>query len=356
MLNILIKSFWVLLILSTILAIAMTIPDIAVYLRIMQLAGGGYYGYPGTLTISASTISFLFTNLWWILLLFVPIVWYRNNHLLRGISISIAAFAILFFIPPLIIKFQTNVMLANAQIKTSKTASNLSVNSITIPSQGCDDLCERLLNGNTVTTVRTSKSKNRKMRHLLYKRVAIQECKTLDPLFDNKNLCIVAYPHDGQKSDLLIERKFDGSGAIKRKIIGFTPQIFMKKSIAIKEQKQQNIVATGAMVRWIEPTGYIPLIANTGFDGNGIHGGGLVPPQRKQKSSPIEAVTLLKEIGIDLAPSRVSRAKNTKKYRTRQKVIRAYAPYDSALANSIHKLNDLEDEIVYWEGYWRISK
>lgn len=341
--NIIIKLYWISLILFIIIAIAMMIPGIAVYLRILQLADGGYLGFPGPLSLSASAVSFGFTNLWWVLVLLAPVVRFRNNRPFLGVAISVTAFTAMIFVPPIIIEIQKDTLLASNLNRTTTDRVIENVTSITIAADGCNDICERLLSGNTVSTVRTAKPENSKARHLQYHREASEECKAKDAFFDDNDICIIARLDDGMQSDLIIER----SRALKRKQIGFTPRLLTKEAITIRETATQKVVASDGAVRWMQPTGYVPLLANTGFDGRGIHGGGLVPPQSQHESAPINWATMFEIMGINLADSLVVETKKANSYRARRKISRSSAPYDVALIRSIWKAGGLDGKTAF---------
>lgn len=339
-----VKLYWIALVIFTVLAIAMCIPQIAVFLRIMQLAGGAYLGFPSPISIAAFWISFALTNLWWILGLIAPIVWYRQTHPLLGVGISVVGFAVVLFLPSLIIKSQIDTMLAEASANLEPIKSVKNVTSVTINSSNCDDLCERLLRGNMIKTVRTLKPKDFVTPHLLYRREPAQYCQKYDALFKDGETCVVTYVDDKVKSDLVIEKKIEGRRAVKREQVGFTPRLLSKETIKIREHKSQNIVAAGVKINWIQPYGYVPLMANTGFDGLGIHGGDLIPRQIKRESAQMDAAILLEKVGIDLAPSlltKIRRSKWSKRYGLRPKTYRNPAPYDVALIYSIWELNGL---------------
>ena len=339
-----VKLYWVALVIFTVLAIAMCYPLIAVYLRVIYLAGGAYYGFPGLISIIAYWISFTLTNLWWVLALIAPLVWYRQTRPLLGVAISVVGFAVVLLLPSLIIKSQTDAMLAeaSANLRPIKVVKN--VTSVTLASRKCDDLCERLLRGNAIKTVRTLKPKDFVTPHLLYRREPAQYCQKYDPLFKDDEICVVTYVDDKVKSDLVIEKKNKGSRAVKRGRVGFKPRLLRKETVQIREHKSQDIVASGVKINWIEPKGYVPLMANTGFDGRGIHGGGLIPRQIKRESASMDAAILLEKMGIDLAPSlltKIKRSKWSKRYGLRSKTYRNPAPYDVALIYSIWELNGL---------------
>lgn len=339
-----VKLYWIALVIFTILAITMCIPHIAVFLRIMQLAGGAYLGFPGPLSIITTAISFVLTNLWWVLALIAPLVWYRQTRPLLGVGVSVVGFAVILLLPSLIIKSQTDAILAEATANLKPIKSVKNVTSITIPSSNCDDLCERLLRGNTIKTVRTLKPKDFVTPHLLYRREPAQYCQKYDRLFKDGEICVVTYVDDKVRSDLVIEKENEGRRADKRAQTGFTPRLLSKETIKIRENKSQNIVASSVKINWIEPNGYVPLMANTGFDGRGIHGGGLIPRQIKRESAPMDVAILLKKMGIDLAPSLITKIKRSKwarKHGLRTKTYRNPAPYDVALIYSIWELNGL---------------
>ena len=79
--------FWLLLGLALLAAVLMAIPQTAVYLRILQLSGGAYLGILTPLGITATRVSFLLTNLWWILLLAVPFVALLRRNWIVGLAI-----------------------------------------------------------------------------------------------------------------------------------------------------------------------------------------------------------------------------------------------------------------------------
>lgn len=341
LIRVLVILYWISFWLSVFFVIAMMIPEIAVYLRIMQLAGGAYLGFPGTLSIYAFMLSFGFSNFWWVLLLLSPIVVLRHSHPIRGFIISIVAFAVLLYIPPIIIKYQSEYALAGARTALAPIVSTEKIASVTIFADGCNQLCERLLAGNSVDKVRTSKPKAKNAAHLQYHRASAKECQAFDPFFINKDICILARPDDGENSDISIEQSYKGSRAIKRSMVGFSPKILSRKTISIRQLETQKIVASDTRVWWIEPTGYVPLLANTGFDGRGINGGGLVPRQRKREDSAIDVAALLDKMGINLAPTRVVVIRKRNRYSRKPKTRREPAPYDVALISSIKNLEGL---------------
>lgn len=332
----------------------MSIPTIAFFLRIMYLSGGAYLGFPGPMSYFASYSMLIFSNLWWVLLLLIPIVWFRHTNPRKGFALSLIAFSALFFIPPVLIKAQTKALLAEAKTETYPIQDATKFQSVTIAREGCDDLCERLLAGNSIKIVRTSKTVKTSGRKLIYKRAPIQECQDLDKNFDDPRLCILAYPNDDKISDIIIEDSVEGTGYLKREMVGFSPKIYMKRTVILRDNKSKNILASDEQIRWVQPIGYVPLQSNTGFDGTGIHGGGLIPPQAKHITSAIDASVLFEKLGLNLASSLIRQEENKSKYR-RGKIYRTPAPYDEALEKSIFKFNDSNKKRVYWHGYWKID-
>lgn len=327
--------FWVLLALSVILAIAMTIPEFAVILRILQLSSGTYLGYLAATAIISFIISYGFTNLWWVLLLLTPFVWFSRSRPIFGLTVSCVAYLLIWFVPPKIIETQTNAILANAHSISNGGAVHEKIESITLDTYGCDLLCEEILLSGEVSTVRTRQSKTDNVPRLQYFRATSNECKSLDPRFPKGAFCILSKLDGNMESDVAINYVSSGNQTVKRKDIGFSPRILKTEIIEIVHQNTGQVLVSDSSISWLEPQGYVPLYANTGFDGRGVHGGGIYPAQKKRNNDVLERRKLLQDIGIKLGATRSFKVVNAKARDREKKGYLEHADYELALISSI---------------------
>lgn len=333
------RIYWVALAISILLALAMTNPSIAVYFRLLQLAGGSYLGHHGLQVIFATAFSFALTNLWWTLLILAPIIVLKNSRPSMGVAISTLVFCFIWFVPQAIINQQSKMLVKNATKPISQSTPIKAPTSIRINSTECDNLCQRILLGDSITTVRTLKPSRDSVPHLMYVRAPYQECLSFDPTFRKDTHCIVARNDDGLDSELIIYKEIEGSRAMKREKIGFSPVLLSRETYTIQDTKK-FVFTSATRVFWAEPVGYIPLVANTGFDGNGIHGGGIIPQQRKRHApEQLDLGQFLVAIDIDVAP------------RLSEEI---FQPHKASLYHSIFNLGGFipdSDELKNWLTY-----
>lgn len=341
--------YWVLLVLACIAAIAMSIPEIALYLQLLQLAGGAHLGMLTPFAVVSFLFSFLLTNLWWVLLLALPFILLLRSRPGVGFVISAMGFAALLLVPPQIIKGQSARMLTDATVTVAPQPAG-SVTSATIFADGCDDLCQRLLLGGSVTTVRVAELRqkggtNAPLPQLMFQRANPDLCRAYDPQFPTNAPCILPFLDDGKPSDVVLDTVTDGSFSVKRDQLGFKPHITFRRVITLRKLVSGTTLAADSHIRWLEPHGWVPLYANTGFDGNGIHGGGLVPAQKKgEKGAGLQPATLFEQSGIPLGGQRGEVVVNKRKMSA---VLRGYpepAVYDIALLRALLTIDGLHSD------------
>lgn len=341
------RSFWFALAVSLVLAVLMCFPMAAFYVKIGLMTAARYLDFLIPMQILSplmTVISFGLTNLWWALLLAVPFVRMVGRAPFKGLAISVVAYVAILMIPPHIIKFQSDRMQAKARGEAVMVQAIGPVNSVTVNADNCNMLCEQLLLGGAVTTVRVLAPSDDTDPHLKYQRLPAEECQELDNDFPIEAPCLLARLDDGAPSDLAFERERQGSVAMSRDDVGFSPYILMRERINLKRLGADAPLASQVRLIWAEPRGYVPLHANTGFDGNGFHGSGLVPTQRRHKDSDLDPVTLLRDVGVPVAERRGDIA--VMKYKGSASTLNGYpelVPYDFALFQSMQALGGAKD-------------
>ena len=164
--------------------------------------------------------------------------------------------------------------------------------------------------------------------------------------------CLLARLNDEASSDLALVRETQGNGAANREQVGFSPTLLKKDRLILKQGDTGEYLASQTRLTWLEPLGYVPLLANTGFDGTGISGGGLVPRQRRHEDPTLNSVALLRELGLAVAEPRreIETYEKVKTDFGEIKIERKYssfksypepASYDVALIRSMLKLGGL---------------
>lgn len=187
--------------------------------------------------------------------------------------------------------------------------------------------------------VRTAKPKKPNVQKLMYYRALPSKCQEFDPNFSKESPCILARKDDSKESELLIKRGSKIITPLERKDAGFSPRIFSKEDITLVKTNTMETIATTKAVAFIEPQGYVPLYANTDFDGRGVQGGGMVPRQKKKKAQSEIRSRLLRETGITLGEARSFLTINGS---IRSGPSRGYlepASYDIALIHSINQID-----------------
>ncbi|MEE9387728.1 MAG: hypothetical protein V3U96_03895 [Paracoccaceae bacterium] len=338
--------FWIFLILSIIATVLMAIPLTALFLRIFLIQAEIFFQFLAPLGFQPHFPLMASTNLWWVLLLAVPFIRMSRSRPIAGLAISGAAYAAILLIPPQIIKIQSDQMLAQALSEKTSVQNVGPVSSVTITTGGCATLCQQLLMGGVVTTVRVAAPDDNTLPRLMYQNLPAEECRALDPTFPVGAPCLLARLDDGTPSELIFEHERMGSRALKRKDVGFTPNITLRELTTLKLQETGDIVASQTRLIWIEPVGYVPLRSNTGFDGNGVHGGGLVPAQRKHEDPVIDPSAMLLAVGVPFSEPRGEVV--VKKSWQKASNLSGYpqpAAYDVALIRSMFELGGLKNQI-----------
>ncbi|MBS0565025.1 MAG: hypothetical protein JSR87_11290 [Proteobacteria bacterium] len=304
LLSLLVVLYWLLFAGSLVMAALIYIPETAVYVRLAQLAGGAYLGFLTPFGVFAYLLGDLMANLWWLMLLAAPFVLSLKRRPMIGLAISVAAALALFLVPPRIIDWQSARLVAAERGPALASRPAGPVTSITLPADGCNPLCEQLLLGGEVQTVRVAAPTQEGVPHLMFQRRPAADCQALDPDFPQGGPCLLARPDDGAQSDLKLSWQTDGSPAPTRESLGFTPHLMMKERLTITRPATGETLDVRTRLVWLSPASYVPLHPNTGFDGSGIHGGGLVPDQQKHEDPPLDPAGLLTETGLSLAAPR----------------------------------------------------
>lgn len=241
----------------------------------------------------------VFANLWWVLALLYPAIFLRGQNLIVGGIISILMVCFAWFGPKFIINMQVKQLVEQATKHTVHALPNTTPRSITISGSNCDLVCQRILLGSTIGTVRTQNTKRNSATHLMYIRASSEECNRIDPFFHMNSACILAHPDDGRKSDLEITDEYQDDQEVDNSASGFSPHLVSRKIYSIEDKSARTILTASTDLVWTKPLNYIPLVPNTRS-----YGRSFIPLQTivKQTGQP-NLEEHLSAVGIDVAPT-----------------------------------------------------
>lgn len=349
--------FWVLAAGSVVLAVLAMIPAVVV----LSTLTTGFLMAPVWLVAA---------NLWWVMGLAAPVVWYRERGRTgfgTAVSIGLAVVVAGGFYG------LRSLALARIEAPFASTAGALagqddvSVVDLVVKADGvlgeaaCDALCERLLTGATVTTVRriVDVDNGRAIAHV-FRRLDPAQCLALDPEFPIAEPCLLLVADDGLATDLRVTVDGSGDGYASRDEVGGLAYLVSARRVRVEDLRAGEAVLLHdqSTRTWFEAVAPVPLIANSGFDGNGLHGGGLAPPRLRKSDPPLGVAGILEGLGLSLGPGRpfVETEPGLNiggRITLAPKGYFEAQPYDTALIASIlNRGDDLDEGIVAQIGDW----
>ncbi len=296
--------FWVVAVASVLLAVLAMIPAVVIGLTFMS----------GFLLAPIWPVA---ANLWWVMALLGPVVWfYRRGKAVTGIALS-AALAIACFGA-----FYGLRSAAMARIEAPITTTpgafsdgvglpvvvDLIVNTDSVFGEAaCDPLCERLLTGDTVTTVRRAMTLgDQPARIHVFRRSDAAGCQRLDPDFPLSAPCILMVADDGRPADLRVTVDGVGDGYASRDEVGGLVYLVSSRRIQMTALRggEETLIHDQTSRIWFEAVAPVPLIANSGFDGNGLHGGGLAPYRMRKSDPRLDPAAILTALGVPMGVGR----------------------------------------------------
>jgi hypothetical protein len=340
--------FWVAAAASALLAVLASIPGVVIGLTFMS----------GFLLAPVWPVA---ANLWWVMLLLAPVVWfYRRGKPLFGIAVS-AGLAI-----ACVGAFYGMRSSAMARIEApffttpgaiEDGAGLPRVVDLTVNADGvlgeaaCDPLCDALLTGDAVTTVRrTTIQSDQPARTHVFQRSDPAGCRQLDPDFPLDAACILMVADDGRAADLRVMIDGAGDGYASRDEVGGLAYLVSSRRIRVTDLRgdEETLIHDQSWRIWFEAISPVPLFANSGFDGNGLHGGGLAPYRARKSDPRLDPGAILASLGVPIGAGRMFvETKPAQVMMGETFPAEGYfgpMPYDVALVASILEIMDRPDE------------
>ena len=296
--------FWVVAVASVLLAIVASIPGLVIGLTFMS----GFLLAP---------IWPLAANLWWVMALVAPVVWFhRRGKAVSGIAIS-AALAIAGFgafyglrsaaMARIEAPFVTTPGAFTDGVGQPKVVDLIVTADSVLGEAACDQLCERLLTGDAVSMVRrtTSLGDDPGITHV-FRRSDPAECQRLDPDFPPAAPCILMVADDGRPADLRVTVDGMGDGYASRDEVGGLVYLVSGRRIQVAALRagEETLIHDQTQRIWFEAIAPVPLFANSGFDGNGLHGGGLAPYRERRSDPRLDPAAILASLGVPMGAGR----------------------------------------------------
>ena len=296
--------FWIVAAASAVLAVLAMIPSVVILSTI----------YSGMLLAPFWALA---ANLWWVMVLLGPVVRFsRRGKTLVGVALS-AGLAIAG-----VAAFYGLRSAAMARIEApflttpdafAGGAGLPQVVDLIVTADGvlgeaaCDRLCEALLTGDAVITVRrtTTRGDQPSSTHV-FRRSDPAECQRLDPDFALAATCILMVADDGRPADLRVAIDGKGDGYASRDEVAGLVYLVSSRRIQVTALRggDETLIHDQTWRVWFEAIAPVPLFANSGFDGNGLHGGGLAP-HRERKSDPrLDPAAILATLGVPMGAGR----------------------------------------------------
>ncbi len=256
----------------------------------------------------------LAANLWWIMALLAPMVWFWPRQIWLGVALScgLAAAAVGGFyslrasgLAGIEARFVTTPgAFADGRPRPSVVDVLVNADSV-LGDAACDALCENLLTGDSVTTVRRITGGDGGVTRV-FRRMDPGACRALDPDLPLADPCILLVPDDGQAADLRITVDGDGDGYASRDEVAGLVYLVSARRLRVMSPVggTEALLHDQSQRTWFEATAPVPLLPNAGFDGNGIHGGGLTPRRERKSDPPLDVAAILASLGIPMGTGR----------------------------------------------------
>lgn len=296
------RIFWTVAVVSAVSAVLATIP----FVVLISLFYSGFLLAP---------VWLLAANLWWIMALLAPVVWFRTRgNLWIGVAVSLvltSAGLVRFFdlrhaaLAGIEMPFVTTPN-ALAEVTAGPMVVEFLANSDGVLDEAaCDALCERLLTGDVVTTVRKITTGDPTFTRV-FQRSDPEECLALDPDFPTGAPCILMVANAGQPADLRITVDGEGDGYASRDEVGGLVYLVSSRRlrVTVLQDGTETLLHDQSQRIWFEAVAPVPLFPNVGFDGNGMHGGGLAPLRDRKSDPPLDAAAILAGLGLPMGPGR----------------------------------------------------
>lgn len=171
----------------------------------------------------------------------------------------------------------------------------------------CDPLCDRLLTGDAVTLLRrTTVQGDRPPVTHVFRRAEPAECQRLDPDFPPAAACILMAADDGRPADLRVTVDGVGDGHASRDEVRGLACLVSSRRLQVTDLRggAERLVHDQSSRLWVQAIAPLPLFANSGFDGNGLHGGGLAPYRERRSDPRLDPAAILAALGVPLGPGR----------------------------------------------------
>lgn len=300
-------------------------------------------------------------NLWWVMLLLAPVAWHwPRGRFLTGIALSfglavagaggfygLRALAFAGIEAPLV---TTPGAFANGKPQPAVVEVVVNADSV-LGEAACDALCERLLTGDSVTTLRRITGDGIPR---VFRRMDPGACQALDPDFAVAEPCILLVPDDRQVADLRITVDGEGDGFASRDELAALVYLVSARRLRVTSVTDgvETVLHDQSQRTWIEATAPVPLFPDAGFDGNGIHGGGLATRRERKSDPPLDAAAILASLGLAMGPGRTFIETEPAQAAPNGVYLAAkgrYEPaaYDVALIASVLEADGAADESVF---------
>ncbi|MGB8815187.1 MAG: hypothetical protein WCC57_18560 [Paracoccaceae bacterium] len=256
-------------------------------------------------------------NLWWIMLLAGPVVWFaRNRKVLVGIAISLGTLIVF------LVGFGQLTKSAVAALSPPKIDMRAGILAATTPptsveffasrredfeEQACGPICEGLLTGGQIKWVRVVPRTDQipETKPIVFYRADATACQAFDPEFAAAP-CLLAREDIGDPADLRITKVAVGDGSASREsVTGLVTPLWSRQTI-VQDQRgaTPKVLFDQTEYQWFEAMSPIPLFTNVGFDGNGVHGGGPTFTRERKKTPPVDLVAALQSGGLAMGSAR----------------------------------------------------
>lgn len=111
---------------------------------------------------------------------------------------------------------------------------------------------------------------------------------------------------DSQPANLRITIDGEGDGYASRDEVAGLVYLVSARRLQVTAVKgeSETLLHDQSQRIWFEAVAPVPLIANAGFDGNGLHGGGLAPLWQRKSDPQLDLVVILDGLGLPMGPGR----------------------------------------------------
>ncbi|EEW23810.1 hypothetical protein Rsw2DRAFT_3267 [Rhodobacter ferrooxidans] len=295
--------FWVLAVIAAVAAVLAMLPAVVILSSFYAFG----WGFP------VGMLWFVAANLWWVLLLLWPVIWsLRRGRILVGLvfSAGLMALAVGGFYSlraahlaslyvPLVVAQPLSGQVLSAELVEGRDGALLG-NSV------CGDLCERLLIGGMDWVRVVSPGPDGVPVATVTARAEAVDCRALDPDFPDGAPCLLLRADRGSAADLRLTVTQQGDGHASREDMSGLAFLLSRQRLLVEDLRGPSPVLLHDQSRriWMQATQPVPLHANAGFDGNGLHGGGLTFPWVRLQDAPLDVASVLQAAAVPLAPAR----------------------------------------------------